>query len=134
MTKKGKIWLIVAAVVVILAAAIAGVITIAGRNMKAAEAAVIADVDLAAVPDGTYVGDYNAFPVVVKVEVTVRDHVIAAIDLVKHQNGQGGDADVIPQRVVDAQSLQVDTVSGATFSSKVILLAIQKALVEAAGE
>jgi uncharacterized protein with FMN-binding domain len=46
----------------------------------------------------------------------------------EHRNGQGEAAEVIPQMVVDAQSLQVDAISGATFSSKVILLAIEDAL------
>ncbi|MBN1776923.1 MAG: FMN-binding protein [Clostridiales bacterium] len=134
MSKKSKVILIVVAVIVILTAVIAGVITVAGRNQKEVEAITIEDVDLTSIPDGTYTGDYNAFPVVVKVDVTVKDHAIVAIDLVKHQNGQGGDADAIPQMVVDAQSLLVDTISGATFSSKVILLAIRDALQSAAGE
>ncbi|MBE0600950.1 MAG: FMN-binding protein, partial [Firmicutes bacterium] len=83
---------------------------------------------------GTYTGAYSAFPVSAEVAVTVQDHQIAAIDLVRHNNGQGGAAEAIPQMVVDAQSIQVDTVTGATFSSKVILLAIRDALQNAAGE
>jgi uncharacterized protein with FMN-binding domain len=46
-------------------------------------------------------------------------------------NGKGKPAEVIPQKVMDAQSLQVDTISGVTSSSKVILKAIEKALVSA---
>ena len=134
MSKRRKISLIVVAIIVVLAAVIAGGITIVERNMKAIETVEIEDFDLSTVPDGTYSGSYNAFPVVVKVDVTVQDHDITVIDLVKHTNGQGEGAEVIPQMVVDAQSLSVDTVSGATFSSKVILLAIQNALINAAGE
>lgn len=134
MSKKGKVWLIAAIVVVILAAAIAGVITISERNLEKLSAMVIEDVDLDQVSDGMYIGDYSAFPVAVQVDVTVKDHAITGINLVKHQNGQGGSAEVIPQMVVDAQSLQVDTISGATYSSKVILLAIHDALQSAARE
>jgi len=134
MSKRWKVILIIVAVIVVLAAAIAGMIMIAGRNQSEVEAITIEDVDLTLVPDGTYTGKYNAFPVVVQVDVTVLDHAITAISLVKHQNGQGGDAEVIPQMVVDAQSLLVDTVSGATYSSKVILLAIRDALSSTIGE
>lgn len=134
MSRKLKISLIVVAIIVILAAAIAGVITVSERNQRTVDGIAIEEFDLTRVPDGTYTGDYNAFPVVVKVDVTVKDHAIIAIDLVKHQNGQGGAADVIPQMVVEAQSLLVDSVSGATYSSKVILLAIRDALQNAVGE
>ena len=61
-------------------------------------------------------------------KVTVKNHAITDIDLLKHQNGQGKPAEVITERVLAAQSLKVDTVSGATMSSKVILLAIEDAL------
>ena len=135
MSKRLKIVLIVAAAIVVLAVA-AGAITyaIVKDNQQSVYAIELQDVDLTQAPDGTYTGEYNAFPVYAKVEVTVTDHKISAIDLVKHRNGQGEGAEVIPQMVVDAQTLTVDTVSGATFSSKVILLAIRDALQNAVGE
>jgi uncharacterized protein with FMN-binding domain len=132
-SRKRKIVLIVVALVVVLAAGIAAVITIAERNLITARDAVIEEFDLSQVPDGTFDGEYNAFPVIAEVKVTVKDHVITGIDLIKHINGQGYGAEVIPQQVVDTQSLLVDTVSGATYSSKVILLAIRNALESAAG-
>ncbi len=134
MSKKSKVLLILVALVVILAAAVAAVITISERNQRAIQAVTIADVDLSAIPDGVFIGKHSAFPVSAEVEVTVSNHQITAIKLLKHINGKGRDAEVIPQRVVDAQSLTVDTVSGATYSSKVILLAILNALENAAGE
>ncbi len=134
MSRRRKVVLIVVAVIVILAAAIAAVITIAERNQKSVNATVIEDFDLTRVPDGTFQGKYSAFPVSVEVEVTVKDHVMTGIDLIEHRNGKGEGANEIPQKVVEAQSLSVDTVSGATLSSKVILLAIRDALQNAAGE
>lgn len=135
MSKRWKIGLIAAAAVVVLAAA-AGTIAYAvvNNNQEAVYAIELQDLDLSNVPDGTYAGKYSAFPVSAEVAVTVTDHRISAIDLVKHRNGQGSAAEIIPQMVVDAQTLTVDTVSGATFSSKVILLAIRDALLNAAGE
>ena len=134
MSKRKKITLIIIALVLVLAAVGGGAYVVVKNNQKTVYAIDIQDVDLALVQDGTYAGEYNAFPVSAKVEVTVTDHRITAIDLIKHNNGQGGDAEIIPQMVVDAQSLQVDTVSGATYSSKVILLAIREALQNAVGE
>ena len=88
----------------------------------------MAQVDLTSIEDGVYTGSYSVFPVSAEVQVTVKDHRIAAIELVKHNNGQGAPAEVIPDRVVDAQTLQIDCVSDATYSSKVILKAIENAL------
>lgn len=88
----------------------------------------ISDVDLSKVSDGTYTGSYKVFPVAAIVKVTVNDHKITGIDLVKHDNGQGAAAEVIPDHVVEAQTLDVDIISGATASSKVILKAIENAL------
>ncbi len=84
--------------------------------------------DLSKVSNGTYEGSYTAFPVSVTLSVTVFDHQITSITILKHDNGQGKPAEVILSDVIDAQSLQVDVISGATYSSKVILLAIQNAL------
>lgn len=89
----------------------------------------IQDVDLGIVEDGTYFGTSDAGGVVaVDVEVTVENHVIKSIELIRHDNGRGQDAEVIPDRVIEAQSLMVDAVSGATNSSLVILEAIENAL------
>lgn len=88
----------------------------------------ISNVDLSKIADGVYKGSYKVIPVEAEVKVTVEDHRITGIELVKHLNGQGAAAEVIPDRVVGAQSLEVDIVSGATYSSKVILKAIENAL------
>lgn len=97
-------------------------------NLENLETMEIQEVDLAAVEDGRYVGFYGSFPVDAKVEVIVADHKITTINLLEHGNGQGGNAEVIPDKVVAQQSLQIDSVSGATYSSRVILKAIAVAL------
>ncbi|MDD5764888.1 MAG: FMN-binding protein [Candidatus Marinimicrobia bacterium] len=88
----------------------------------------IENIDLSQVKDGEYTGDYDAILVKVSVLVKVKDHRIESVDLVKHENGRGKKAEVIPSLVVEKQSLKVDTVSGATASSLVILEAIEQAL------
>ncbi len=98
------------------------------EDMASLDTAEIPAIDLTAVDDGVYEGAYKALPISVEVLVTVREHRITEIDLIKHTNGQGEAAEAITGSVVEAQSLQVDAVSGATYSSKVILLAIGDAL------
>jgi uncharacterized protein with FMN-binding domain len=132
MRKGLKIFLIVLAIIVVLAAAGAAIILRSTNKLEQLKDMSVEDVDLASIPNGTYEGRYSAFPVSVIVEVTVRDGAITGIELVKHVNGQGGAAEAIPSTVIEKQSLQVDVVSGATYSSKVILLAIENAL-ETAG-
>jgi uncharacterized protein with FMN-binding domain len=98
------------------------------EDMASLDIAEVPAIDLTAVDDGAYEGAYKALPISVEVLVTVREHRITEIDLIKHTNGQGEAAEAITGSVVEAQSLQVDAVSGATYSSKVILLAIGDAL------
>ena len=88
----------------------------------------ISSVDLSKVSDGKYTGSCDAVYVGAKVSVTVKDHKIEDIILLNHKNERGKPAEVIIQKVIDAQSLQVDSVSGATNSSKVILKSIENAL------
>jgi len=88
----------------------------------------IENIDLQQVSDGEYEGEYDAAIVKARVKVIVKDHRIVDIELLQHDNGRGKPAEVIPAQVVAAQSLQVDTISKATYSSKVILEAIEQAL------
>jgi uncharacterized protein with FMN-binding domain len=87
-----------------------------------------ADVDFASVGNGTYVGSEDTGLVAADVRVTVEGGVVTAIDLLRHENGRGEKAEIVVDRVLAAQSLRVDAVSGATGSSKVILKAIERAL------
>lgn len=132
MKKPVKVLLILLAVVALLIAAGAIVFSQSGKKMEALQDIDVAVPDLTQLADGVYRGKHNVFPVLVTVDVTLRDHKIEQIDLVRHFNGQGQAAEVIPGLVVDAQSLQIDTIAGATYSSKVILLAINDALEAAA--
>jgi uncharacterized protein with FMN-binding domain len=78
--------------------------------------------------DGVYRGTYKAWPLKAVVEVTLEDGTIKGITLIEHIYGRGKKAEGIIDSVVAHQSLLVDTISGATASSKTILLAIQNAL------
>jgi uncharacterized protein with FMN-binding domain len=87
--------------------------------------------DLALLPDGTYRGVYDltGTPVKVTLDVTVQDHKITNIQIIKHMCSPiGKKAEVIIDRVVEKQNLEVDVVSGATGSSISILKAVENAL------
>ena len=89
----------------------------------------IENVDFSTISDGTYSGAYKQFPIDVEVTVTVKNDQIQDIVINKHVNGKGKDAEKITNDVIAQQSLEVDTVTGATYSSIVILKAIEQALI-----
>ncbi len=84
--------------------------------------------DFASLPDGTYRGEYDGGLVKAVVDVQVADGRIEKVTIISHRNGMGQAAEAIVDDVVTKQSLEVDTISGATRSSKVILKAIEAAL------
>lgn len=84
--------------------------------------------DLTDIADGTYEGSAETPLVKVTVKVTVADHEITDIELVRHENGQGESAERMIPEMVDANTSEVDGVSGATMSSKTIRAAVRNAL------
>jgi len=121
------IFLILAAILVIGGAFGAKFFSELSDYRQAVEEITIGNVDLSTIPDGTYTGSHDTVWVGATVEVIVRDHRITDIKL-DHRHGQGEAAEVIPDMVIEAQSLQVDLISGVTASCKVILKAIENAL------
>lgn len=126
MRKKVLILILIIIIIVIIGYAIINKPLIKYR--KAINSINIEEINLSNVEDGTYIGESDAVLVKVKVKVTVENNKIKDIELLKHENGRGENAEVVVDRVIKHQSLDVDVVSGATSSSKVILDAIQNAL------
>jgi len=127
---KKVLFIILAAILVAGGAFAAKYFSDLSSYRQAVEEISIGDVDLSTIPDGTYSGSHEAVWVGATVEVTIRNHRITEIKL-DHRHGQGEAAEVITDHVIEAQSLQVDMISGVTSSSKVILKAIEKALLSA---
>lgn len=125
-----KKYIIIGAIAIIIVVCILGIRYLKSvRDYKEkVKNTVINDVDLNNKKDGKYFGEYDVNFISAKVEVDIKDRKISDIKLIEHKNERGVKAEIIPERVVEAQSLQVDVVSGATNSSKVILKAIQNAL------
>lgn len=89
------------------------------------------DVDLSKIKDGTYEGQANGYRGLVKVSVTVKDHKITAIKVLSNSDDAAffnrASTGVI-KNILDKQSLKVDVVSGATYSSNGIIKAVKNAL------
>ena len=126
--KTGTILIIVLVSLFAAGLVLSKVISEAEKNFKELVNMQIRNIDLTEVQDGVYNGKYKAFPVSVEVNVIVANHQITEIELVKHFNGQGSSAVAVLENVVEAQSLGVDVISGATYSSIVILKAVEVAL------
>jgi uncharacterized protein with FMN-binding domain len=88
----------------------------------------ISNVDLSKIPNGSYTGSYDAIMIAAKVRVDISDHTIKNVSILEHKNERGKKAEAIVNKIKSAQSLKVDTITGATNSSKVILKAVQNAL------
>ena len=81
--------------------------------------------------DGTYTGEGSGYGGTIQVEVTLADQEITNISVVSapgEDSAYLSQAESVIDSVISAQSTDVDTVSGATFSSTGILNAIDDAL------
>lgn len=88
----------------------------------------VRNVDLQTIENGTYYGDCDVGYIRAQVRVVIRDHVITEIELLEHYNDRGAAADVLPNQMIEQQRIDVDAVSGATSSSRVIQEAVYNAL------
>ncbi len=125
---KKKILITFSAIILILVLAVVVVFNKLSTNLKQIVLPDISEIDLTEIEDGVYTGSYSSFPLSAVVKVVVMDHRITGFDLVEHYHGRGTAAEAILNEIVETQSLDVDIVSGATYSSKVILNAIANAL------
>ena len=90
--------------------------------------------DAAAYKDGTYYGSATGFAGPIKVKVVINGGKIASIEIVSTSDGSSyiSKASAITGKIVSSQSTNVDTVSGATYSSVGIINAVRNALAQAA--
>lgn len=88
-------------------------------------------IDLAGARDGTWEGICETSLIKVTVHVTIDAARITDIKITRHTCGKGKPAEAITQKVVEKQTTKVDTVSGASGSSIVILKAIENAVAKA---
>jgi uncharacterized protein with FMN-binding domain len=118
-----KILLIAGGVLLLL---LIGMFLVVTNGLTEGKNVTLNGVSLANVPDGSYTGVYEFKRWTNTVVVQVKDNKITAIDLDKDL--AGSDSGEIFRRVIEAQDTKVDTVSGATVTSKAYLKAIENAL------
>lgn len=84
--------------------------------------------------DETYTGEADGFGGTIQVEVKIEKSKIAEINVISAEKEDGAylsmAKDMIP-KIIDAQSADIDTISGATFSSTGIKNASEQALEKA---
>lgn len=94
------------------------------------------EIDFAEIPDGVYSGTGRGFGGDIAVEVTFEGGRLTKVTIVSHNETKGISDPAfnkVPQAMVDEQSIEVDTVSGATMTSEGIIAAVLNALAEFGG-
>ena len=132
-------WVILLVVLVALAATGGVSWSRLSKEHKEGRSLPLNAVDFAKLTDGTYHGAYEGGMCKWRAnecDVTVTNGTVAGIQLVgsKDPGGKNTQHEALYDRVIQAQSLQVDTISGATLTSKAYLQAVENALVQAQRE
>jgi uncharacterized protein with FMN-binding domain len=92
-------------------------------------------IDLSRIPDGTYRGDMSFEDGwTLEVDVTVKGYQITRIEVDDDDLEFLQKPEVLIDRIIHAQSVEVDAVSGATASTMILLSVIRGALEKAASE
>jgi len=101
-----------------------------GMNFaKDVETMSVQNIDVSKVSDGKYLGEFKSGKFTHQVEVTVAEHKIKDIKVLEVEDSKYSDlAKAVTNKVIEEQSLEVDAISGATTTSKALLLAIENAL------
>lgn len=98
------------------------------RMVDVIDSVELMSIDLTQIEDGVYRGAFGEFLVSVTLDVAVEDHKITKIEIIEQNSGPGYEAHEVIERIIQAQSPHVDAVTGATGSSKCIMIAVQNAL------
>lgn len=91
-------------------------------------------IDLSQIPDGVYEGQAGGFEGDIKVQVTMAGGKVADIQVLEEHETPDVGGKALPQvseKIMSAQDLNVDNVSGATFSSEGVKAAVTDALLKA---
>lgn len=101
------------------------------RGLEAGEALTINSVDLAGLNDGAYNGAYNGGRWTNEVKVTIKDHRITSVEIVRDVLLPKPEiTEELISRVLKEQKPGVDVVAGSTVTCKAYLKSIENALVQ----
>ena len=132
--KKG-LSIFLAIIIVMIIITVAGIFTFKKQYKELLkdinrEYTLIEKIDMTNIQDGEYNYRFGKIPVLVDLKVNVKDHAIKSITVKEQSSGPGYEALETIDRILSKQDVKVDAVSGATTSSKVIMIATYKALEE----
>ena len=111
--------------------------SLSGNSAAAGSSRTVESVtDADAYKDGTYYGTGTGFGGTLKVKVDISGGKIAAISIIETKDGSEyiQKASTLLNKIVEKQTTNVDTVSGATYSSSGLIQAVRDALKQAAVE
>lgn len=135
MKKKGKIKMVILGIVVLLAVGLGGAMLFTAGERQEGKNLPIDNVDFKKLNDGTYIGEYEGGKYkwrANKVKVTVESNKVTDIEIIEDKVKNTTEiTDKLFQTVIKSQSLKVDTVSGATITSKAYLKSLENALKKA---
>lgn len=118
--------------VVLVAGGAGGALLFTAGERREAKNLPIRALDFKQIKNGTYVGEYEGGMYkwrANKVQVTVTSSKVTDIKVLEQAEKKPAEfTDELFGRVIREQSLQVDTISGATLTSKAFLKAIENAL------
>ncbi len=118
----------------IVAAVENALLTALGFDTAEPEEEPVEEVDISAVPDGIYEGSGEGFYGPITVEVEVAGGEIVSLTILAQEETPDYfvlSNPLIPNTIVEEQSLDIDTSTGATFSAKGIIEAVRNALLGA---
>lgn len=124
-----KIFKVLGILLLTIAVIVAGFCVFVLAGKEETNQLVIGDMHVDTIADGIYTGEYNGFRWSNSVEVTVEQHRITDIKLLKKQVfAKDETMNTLIDSVKEKQSLQVDVVTGASIDSKALLRSIENAL------
>lgn len=88
----------------------------------------ISNIDLNTIKNGAYTGNADNGMVKATVSVEVKNGIIQNVSIIKHEHLLGKQAEVIIDDIMQQQSLEVDDITSATYSSNTIRKAVENAL------
>jgi uncharacterized protein with FMN-binding domain len=135
MKRKGKLRMLIMILIILVGVVVIGLggaLVFTEGERKEGKNLMISDVNFKQLNDGTYIGEYeggrNKWRAN-EVQVTVSSGKLTDIQLLKHKENQKPEFTTkLYDRVIKSQSLQVDTISGATITSKAYLKSVENAL------
>ncbi|WP_027624547.1 FMN-binding protein [Clostridium lundense] len=120
---------IIVSIVIVVALIFTGGIIFLTRGLKAGSEVVINNVNVSSLNDGVYSGEYKGGRWTNSVNVSIKNHKITKIDIVKDVLFKKDDVrEKLFNRVIEKQNVEVDAISSATVTSKAYLKSIENAL------